>query len=201
MPPGSWRAATPGYLLMPPGPTTRPSSRRSLAHVRGVIKPRRPCHLGVYTSLRGRSTCGPPAPAWVRNSDSAGAVVEEEPAQPDFAWLSRHSWEWNPARLDDLIRAAAPATLCLCGGADNQLGAGRSLHPGVPAGDRRGHHAGTAGCAPGQRVGPGGLRPDRRQAADLGFLVGAGEGNRTLMTSLEGWGSTIELRPHRPSHP
>jgi hypothetical protein len=30
---------------------------------------------------------------------------------------------------------------------------------------------------------------------DLRFLVGAGEGNRTLMTSLEGWGSAIELRP------
>ena len=30
---------------------------------------------------------------------------------------------------------------------------------------------------------------------ELGFLVGAGEGNRTLMTSLEGWGSAIELRP------
>ena len=30
---------------------------------------------------------------------------------------------------------------------------------------------------------------------DLGFWVGAGEGNRTLMTSLEGWGSAIELRP------
>jgi hypothetical protein len=30
---------------------------------------------------------------------------------------------------------------------------------------------------------------------ELVFLVGAGEGNRTLMTSLEGWGSTIELRP------
>jgi hypothetical protein len=28
-----------------------------------------------------------------------------------------------------------------------------------------------------------------------GFAVGAGEGNRTLMTSLEGWGSAIELRP------
>jgi len=28
-----------------------------------------------------------------------------------------------------------------------------------------------------------------------GGAVGAGEGNRTLMTSLEGWGSTIELRP------
>jgi hypothetical protein len=30
---------------------------------------------------------------------------------------------------------------------------------------------------------------------ELGFVVGAGEGNRTLMTSLEGWGSAIELRP------
>ena len=41
--------------------------------------------------------------------------------QPDFAWLSRHSWAWNPARLDELIRAAAPATLYVCGGADNEL--------------------------------------------------------------------------------
>ena len=30
---------------------------------------------------------------------------------------------------------------------------------------------------------------------DQRFSVGAGEGNRTLMTSLEGWGSAIELRP------
>jgi hypothetical protein len=27
-------------------------------------------------------------------------------------------------------------------------------------------------------------------------LPGAGEGNRTLATSLEGWGSTTELHPH-----
>ena len=60
-------------------------------------------------------------PFLARFVDSAGAVVAEEPAQPDFAWLSRHSWEWDPARLDELIRAAAPATLYLCGGADNQL--------------------------------------------------------------------------------
>ena len=33
------------------------------------------------------------------------------------------------------------------------------------------------------------------EGADLGLQVGAGEGNRTLMTSLEGWGSAIELRP------
>ena len=31
--------------------------------------------------------------------------------------------------------------------------------------------------------------------SELGLRVGAGEGNRTLMTSLEGWGSAIELRP------
>ena len=28
-------------------------------------------------------------------------------------------------------------------------------------------------------------------------VYGAGEGNRTLATSLEGWGSTIELHPHK----
>jgi hypothetical protein len=27
-------------------------------------------------------------------------------------------------------------------------------------------------------------------------MMRAGDGNRTRMTSLEGWGSTIELRPH-----
>ena len=52
--------------------------------------------------------------------DAAGNVVEEL-EEPDFAWLSRHSWAWNPARLDELIRAAAPATLYVCGGADNEL--------------------------------------------------------------------------------
>ena len=29
------------------------------------------------------------------------------------------------------------------------------------------------------------------------MLIGAGEGNRTLATSLEGWGSTTELHPHK----
>ena len=60
-------------------------------------------------------------PLLARTVDAAGNVVEEEPEEPDFAWLSRHSWAWDPARLDDLIRAAAPATLYVCGGADNQL--------------------------------------------------------------------------------
>jgi hypothetical protein len=37
--------------------------------------------------------------------------------------------------------------------------------------------------------------PAQDKDPDLHLSVGAGEGNRTLMTSLEGWGSTIELRP------
>ena len=59
-------------------------------------------------------------PLLARFVDLAGAVVAEEPAAPDLAWLARHSWAWDPARLDELIRAAAPATLYVCGGADNQ---------------------------------------------------------------------------------
>ena len=60
-------------------------------------------------------------PVLARFVDSAGAVVAEEPAAPDFAWLARHSWAWNPARLDELIRAAARATLYVCGGGANEL--------------------------------------------------------------------------------
>jgi adenylate kinase family enzyme len=59
-------------------------------------------------------------PRLARFVDQAGAVVAEEPAEPDLAWLGRHSWAWDPARLDELIQAAAPTTLYVCGGADNQ---------------------------------------------------------------------------------
>lgn len=58
-------------------------------------------------------------PLLARMVDPAGSVVEDPPA-PDLGWLARHSWAWDPARLDELIRAAAPATLYVCGGADNQ---------------------------------------------------------------------------------
>src|ERR1700757_2424343 len=62
-------------------------------------------------------------PLLARSVDAAGTVAEEPEASetPDFAWLSRYSWTWDPARLDELIRAAAPATLYVCGGADNEL--------------------------------------------------------------------------------
>jgi adenylate kinase family enzyme len=58
-------------------------------------------------------------PLLARSVDAAGHAAEE-PEDPDLAWLSQHSWAWNPARLDELIQAAAPATLYVCGGADNQ---------------------------------------------------------------------------------
>ena len=59
-------------------------------------------------------------PFLARFIDPTGAVVAEAPAAPDLTWLARHSWAWDPARLDELIRAAAPTTLYVCGGADNQ---------------------------------------------------------------------------------
>jgi gluconate kinase len=59
-------------------------------------------------------------PFLARFVDPIGAVVPEVPAAPDLAWLDRHGWAWDPARLDELILAAAPATLYVCGGADNQ---------------------------------------------------------------------------------
>jgi hypothetical protein len=54
---------------------------------------------------------------------------------------------------------------------------------GIPAAARSADVEGTPGhhCCHHRRPEPG--------------RGGAGEGNRTLMTSLEGWGSTIELRP------
>lgn len=59
-------------------------------------------------------------PLLARFVDPSGAVVAGPPA-PDLAWLARHSWAWDPARLDELIRAAAPAALYVCGGAANEL--------------------------------------------------------------------------------
>jgi gluconate kinase len=59
-------------------------------------------------------------PLLARFVDPADAVVAEEPAAPDLAWLARHRWAWDTGRLDELIRAARPATLYVCGGADNQ---------------------------------------------------------------------------------
>jgi Phage integrase family len=44
-----------------------------------------------------------------------------------------------------------------------------------------------------------GRSADGRTLADQGDHGGAGEGNRTLMASLEGWSSTIELHPRAGS--
>ena len=59
-------------------------------------------------------------PQLARFVDPDGAVVAEKPTVPHLAWLDRHGWAWDPACLDELIKAAAPSTLYVCGGADNQ---------------------------------------------------------------------------------
>ena len=59
-------------------------------------------------------------PSLARMVDREGVVVEE-PTVPDLAWLAEHYWAWDPARLDELIGAAAPAMLYVCGGAANEL--------------------------------------------------------------------------------
>jgi hypothetical protein len=56
-------------------------------------------------------------PLLARMVDAAGNVVEDPPA-PDLAWLARHSWAWDPARLDEqtmLARLDEP-------GRDNEWG-------------------------------------------------------------------------------
>ena len=67
-------------------------------------------------------------PLLARSVDGTGNVVVAEPEAPDLEWLSRHSWAWDPARLDFLI-AAATGTLYVCGGAANEIElAGRFTH-------------------------------------------------------------------------
>ena len=77
--------------------------------------------VAVELARRGLVSIDADDDPWLaRFVDSDGAVVAEEPTAPDLAWLARYSWAWDPARLDKLIGAAAPATLYVCGGADNQ---------------------------------------------------------------------------------
>jgi hypothetical protein len=59
-------------------------------------------------------------PVLARFTDLDGTVTTDVPDAPDLNWLDRHGWSWDPARLDELIRAAQPETLYVCGGADNQ---------------------------------------------------------------------------------
>ena len=59
-------------------------------------------------------------PLLARSVDADGNVVDDE-SVPDFAWLERHSWAWDPVRLDEVIRDAGPVTLYVCGGAANEL--------------------------------------------------------------------------------
>jgi gluconate kinase len=77
--------------------------------------------VAAELARRGLVAIDADADPWLaRFVDQDGTVVTEEPAAPDLEWLARHGWDWDPARLDELIGAAAPDTLYVCGGADNQ---------------------------------------------------------------------------------
>src|ERR1700730_11264764 len=76
--------------------------------------------IAAVLARRGLAAIDADDDPWLARSVDAAGNVAEEPDEADFAWLSQHSWAWNPARLDELIRAAAPATLYVCGGADNE---------------------------------------------------------------------------------
>jgi Phage integrase family len=84
---------------------------------------------------------------------------------------------------------------------DRDQAIARPWHP-RPAGTRGQGQAAQGQAAQQVRCGPCVARPlawpgfsNRRHACYLGRNSGAGDGNRTRMTSLEGWGSAIELRP------
>ena len=70
-------------------------------------------------------------------------------------------------------------------GPGDRYGHGRGVHHG----QAEKHNQGSIGHATGTEAGEGVLMAMggwSRTRVDLGFWVGAGEGNRTLMTSLEG---------------
>ncbi|WP_033345016.1 AAA family ATPase [Catenuloplanes japonicus] len=76
----------------------------------------------IAALLSSRGACAVDAdedPAMTRWEDEDGNPVTT--VGTDREWLSRHRWMWNPARLDELIAAAAPGTLFLCGNATNDL--------------------------------------------------------------------------------
>jgi hypothetical protein len=56
-------------------------------------------------------------PALTGWEDEDGSPVAT--AGTDAAWLLRHRWVWNPARLDEIIAAAGPETVFVCGNAAN----------------------------------------------------------------------------------
>jgi hypothetical protein len=58
------------------------------------------------------------------------------------------------------------------------------------------HEGYSDGCAEAQ--GDSGSAPNSHHGSVCIPAQRAGDGNRTRMTSLEGWSSAIELRPQRP---
>jgi len=59
-------------------------------------------------------------PTLARWLDPDGHVVARAVA-PSLAWLATHSWQWDAARLDQLISEAESGWLFVCGHASNEI--------------------------------------------------------------------------------
>ena len=85
------------------------------------------------------------------------------------------------------LKGLEPLTHCLEGSCSIQLSYRRVWNAARPP-------AGAGSRLPGPLRSSSPICKTDRQA--IGFANGAGDGNRTHATSLEGWDSTIELHPH-----
>jgi shikimate kinase len=55
--------------------------------------------VAAVVARRGLVSLDSDDPLVARFVDHVDAVVAEEPTAPDLAWLARHCWAWDPARL------------------------------------------------------------------------------------------------------
>ncbi|MEV0408991.1 hypothetical protein [Actinoallomurus sp. NPDC050550] len=75
--------------------------------------------VAAELARRGRPSIDADAdPLLARFVDGAGRVVRR-PVAPDWGWLTRHRWEWDPPRLEQLL-IAADQRLYVCGNASNE---------------------------------------------------------------------------------
>jgi hypothetical protein len=76
--------------------------------------------VAAELARRGRLSVDADDESLARWVDDAGQVVRT-PAMSDPGWLSRHRWEWDPVRLDEILSAAGRTgqTLYVCGNASN----------------------------------------------------------------------------------
>jgi hypothetical protein len=133
----------PRHGLCVTGRPRHPTGRRAGAAADPVRRPARP-----------RRRPGPPRAGLLRRR-SAAPLHGDRDAHRDQGTRGREVLRCRRHRRGGPRRGALDPTAHPQPARRGRAGAGRSLRSGVPAGDRRAHRAGPAGCAPGlPRLGP-----------------------------------------------